>query len=55
MPQLSSLVFIHLTENGKTEEEAKAIISDVNKIFPFVRNNNRLIVNENFIFLHYDS
>jgi len=32
MPQLSSLVFIHLTENGKTEEEAKAIMSDVNKI-----------------------
>ena len=32
MPQLSSLVFIHLIENDKTEEEAKAIMSDVNKI-----------------------
>ena len=32
MPQLSSLVFIHLIENNKTEEEAKAIMSDVNKI-----------------------
>ena len=28
MPQLSSLVFIHLTENGKTKEEAKKILDD---------------------------
>ena len=43
MPQLSSLVFIHLTENGKTEEEAKAIMSDVNKIMLLDSGNGAVI------------
>ena len=43
MPQLSSLVFIHLTENGKTEEQAKAIMADVNKILLLDNGNGAVI------------
>ena len=43
MPQLSSLVFIHLTENGKTEEQAKAIMADVSKILLLDSGNGAVI------------